>query len=79
MTAQETIDLDELNSRAWMAARIKKSEDWISHNLAKVPYIKIGRDVWFTERLAREYLEAQTVKPTVGRTARSVNSARRAR
>lgn len=79
MTAYETMPyLDELQDRAWMAARIKKSEDWIAHHMSQVPHIRVGQTPYFTERLAREYLDAKTVRPASGQTARS-RSARRSR
>lgn len=64
-------DLDALRDRAWMAQRIQKSVDWIDHNIRKVPHIRIGGSVFFTERLAREFIEAATVRPASGQTARS--------
>lgn len=67
----------EMHDRAWMAAQIRKSEDWIAHNMHKVPHIKIGRDVWFTPEHVAEFIEAHQVKPSVGRTQKS-RSARRA-
>ena len=73
MTA-ETQDLDALRDRAWMAGRIQKSEDWIAHHMAKVPHVKIGGTPFFTERLAREFIEASTVRPASGQTARSRGS-----
>jgi len=78
MTSTETTDLDALNDRAWMAERIGKTEDWIAHNMGRIPHVKVGRTPCFTERLAREYLDAQTVRPASGQTKRSV-AARRTR
>lgn len=70
------VDLDEFQTRAWMSDRIRKSEDWIAHNLARIPHIKIGKDVWFTEAHARAFIDAHEVKPSIGRTPAS-RSARR--
>lgn len=72
-------DLDALHDRAWMASRILKSEDWIAHNMGKVPHIRIGMTPYFTERLAREFLEASTVRPASGQTERSRRAVRRSR
>lgn len=69
---------EKLEDRAWMSRRIRKSEDWIAHNMARVPHIKVGRDVWFTETHAQMFLKAHEVLPEYGRTERSRNS-RRAR
>lgn len=79
MTAAVEEDLDELRSREWMAERIKKSPDWIAHNMRKVPHVRIGKTAYFTERLAREFLEAATVRPASGQTERSRRAARRPR
>ncbi len=78
MTDQTTQDLDALHNRAWMAQRIGKSTDWIAHNMGKVPHIRVGQTPFFTERLAREFLEAATIRPASGQSARS-RSARRSR
>lgn len=78
MTA-ETIDLDQLRDREWMSERIGKSVDWIAHNMGKVPHIRVGKTPFFTERLAREFLEAATVRPSSGQTERSRMARRRSR
>lgn len=62
---------DELHDRQWLSERIRKSEDWIAHNLRHIPHIKVGRDVWFTEDHAQEFLAAHEVKPALGRTPAS--------
>lgn len=72
-----TVDLDKFEDRKWMAARIRKSEDWIAHNLARIPHVKIGKDVWFTERHARAFIEAHEVKPALGRTPASRGASKR--
>jgi len=77
-TDTQTVDLDKMHDRDWMAARIGKSTDWIEHHMRQVPHIRVGRTPFFTERLAREYLEAQTVRPVSGQTSRS-RGARRTR
>ena len=71
MTVSDTRRTDDLNDKAWMAARIRKSEDWINHNLRKIPHIKIGANVWFTEEHAVAFLKAHEVLPSTGRTERS--------
>lgn len=62
---------EELHGRTWMSGRIKKSVDWISHNLKDIPHIRIGKDVWFTESHVQMFLKQNEVLPTVGRTPRS--------
>lgn len=77
MTA-ETLAADDLHDKAWMSERIKKSPDWIAHNMARIPHIKIGKDVWFTEAHAVAFIKAHEVNPEVGRTPRSRQARRRA-
>lgn len=75
-TATE-VDLDKFHGRQWMSDRIRKSEDWIAHSLAHIPHVKIGKDVWFTERHARAFIEAHEVKPALGRTPASRGASKR--
>jgi len=77
MTAETTTDLDALRDIEWMSQRINKSVDWIAHNMRRVPHVKIGRNVRFTERLAREFIEAATVRPASGQTKASRQAAQR--
>ena len=69
-------DLDARQDRAWMSERIGKSQDWISHNMGEIPHVKIGKTPWFTERLARQFIEAHTFIPNA-RTKRSQTAGRK--
>lgn len=69
----------ELHDKAWMAERIRKSEDWIAHNMARIPHIKIGKSVWFTQDDVDAFFAAHRVDAQVGRTAASRSRARKGR
>lgn len=69
------------HDKVWFAEQIGKSPDWVVRNLvvAKIPHVRIGRSLRFTEADVLAFLEANRVNPNaLERTPRS-QAAKRSR